>query len=330
LGLNLFQTLMENKNEGKGRISALIFGVILSFIVIEIAAQLYYFFVVKKQFDAVKNAPNFYLQKSANETLAYELKPNLNTKNNDKILITNELSLREKSNLIQKQKRTIGLLGDSVVFGTDQDQDSTLSARLQNDSLRVLNLGVPGYATHQIFEQFKIKHEKYQFDEVIYMLNPNDFTLRNTAYEGADNGVYRYFEVPFFKSIWFYRKLIYRIRKKGEVTFNIDFYKWCFDGTKEEIFEEIKRMKIFADAQKVQFQIVVLPAGSAYQNGNYELNEMYAEIENFLKTNSISYISPTNDYKTDTKSLIDFTDHLTPKGNELMIKRINETFDLKK
>ncbi len=324
---------MKQQNEGKAKIGALVFGVILSFIVIEIVAQIYYFLIVKKQFDTVKNAPNFYLQKSENETLAYELKPNLTTTNNGKVLITNTLSIREKSNQIEKQKRTIGLLGDSVVFGTDQDQDSTLSSRLQrwgNDSVRVLNLGVPGYATHQITEQFKQKHEKYQFDEVIYVLNPNDFTLRNTAYEGADNGVYRYFEVPFFKSIWFYRKLIYRIRKKGDITFNTDFYKWCFEGTKEEIFEEIKRMKAFADSQKVQFQIVVLPAGSAYKNGNYELVEMYAEIEKELKNASISYIYPINEYKGDTKNLIDPTDHLTAKGNELMVKKVTETFDLKK
>lgn len=324
---------MENKNEKKARIGALIFGVILSFIVIEIAAQLYYYFVIKKQFDSVKNAPNFYLQKSENEVLAYELKPNLKTKNNGKSLITNSLSIRENTDFKQKDKHTIGLLGDSVVFGTDQDQDSTLSARLQisnADSIQVLNLGVPGYATHQIFEQFKKKHEKYRFDEVVYILNPNDFTLRNTVYEGADNGVYRYFEVPFFKSIWFYRKLIYRIRKKGEVTFNTDFYKWCFDGTKQEIFEEIKQMKAFADAQKIQFQIVVLPAGSAYKNNNYELIEMYSEIENFLKKNSIPYISPINEYRNDTKNLIDYTDHLTAKGNELMVNKINEAFDLKK
>jgi hypothetical protein len=321
---------MQPKNEGKAKIGALVFGIILSFIVIEIAAQLYYFLVVKKQFDTVKNAPNFYLQKSENDVLAYELKPNLNTTNNGRVLITNGLSIREKSDFVEKNKRLIGLLGDSVVFGTDQDQDSTLSARLQSDSIKVLNLGVPGYATHQVFEQFKLKHQKYQFDEVIYVLNPNDFTLRNTAYEGADNGVYRYFEVPVLKSVWFFRKLIYRIRKKGEVTFNTDFYKWCFDGTKEEIFEEIKRMKAFADTQKVQFQIVVLPAGSAYQNSNYELTKMYSEIENYLKNNAILYISPINDYKIDTKSLIDYTDHLTPKGNVLMIRKINDAFDLKK
>lgn len=310
----------------KSKIGAIAFGVLFSIFLFEILAQSYYFFIVKKQFDLVKNEPNFYLQKSNNEILGYELKPNFILDKDGKKLQINAVSLREKDNL-KAQKKIIGLLGDSVVFGMGQDQDSTISSRLNKqlnskDSTYYVNLGVPGYNTFQIFEQFKLKYENYKFSEFVYLLNPNDFTTINTVYEGADNGNFRYFNVPFLKTPWFFRKLIYRIHKKGEITFNTDFYKWCFEGTKEGVFNEIEKMNDFATNKNIKFSVLVLPAGSAFTKNGYDLTAMYSEIESNFKQREITYLNPVNSFSSHYQNYFDNTDHFTFEGNTIILKEL--------
>lgn len=308
----------------KADLLALLFGLAVGCILVELCAQAFYFFVVKKQFDAVKGSSYFYLQKSSNQDLGYELKPKVSIEKDKKFLAINRFGVRETSDTTQKRKYRVGLLGDSVVFGINQTQDSTLSELIEtirHDSIQVCNLGVPGYATAQMVVQFKKYEPLYHFDEVVYLLNLNDFTIRNSIYEGADNGVYRYFNPPAFKSVWLWRKLIYRIRKKGETTFNTDYYHWAFDGTKKAVFEDILKLK---ERVGKKFSVAILPSGTAYKNGQYELAGMVNEIEQFLKSHHIPYCSPIGDFRKNTTMLLDETDHLTPKGNEVMAKEISK------
>ncbi|WP_461075476.1 SGNH/GDSL hydrolase family protein [Spirosoma flavus] len=310
-------------NSRKASIIAILIGVLLCVIMIELIAQAFYFVVVKRQLDSVKNSAFFYLQKSSNDELGYELKSRVNLINDGRLLLINKLGVREKSDTTQKQKRRIGLLGDSVVFGINQSQDSTLSELTEDvrgGTIQVINLGVPGYATPQMVPQLKKYDPTYQFDEVVYLLNLNDFTLRNSIYEGADNGVYRYFNPPAFKAVWFLRKLIYRIKKKGEVMYNSDYYHWSFNGTKDKIFESLHRLK---EQTKVPFSVIILPAGIGYKNNTYELADMTIEIEQFLKKENIRYASPVNEYSKNTTALLDETDHLTIKGNKVMAQIIS-------
>jgi hypothetical protein len=302
---------------------ALLFGLGLGIILVELCAQAFYFIVVKKQFDAVKNSAYFYLQKSTDQRLGYELRPSMTINRDNKLLRINKFGIRATSDTTQKKKYRVGLLGDSVVFGINQTQDSTLSKLIEDirqDSIEVCNLGVPGYATPQIVVQLAKYEPIYHFDEIVYLLNLNDFTLRNTMYEGADNGVYRYFNPPTFKSLWLFRKLIYRIKKKGETIFDTAYYNWVFDGTKDEIFNSILDLKKSAGAK---FSVVILPSGAAYKNGQYELTDMVNEIGQFLKDHAIPYSSPVNEYSQNTAALLDETDHLTLKGNEIMAKDIS-------
>ncbi|GAB3994312.1 hypothetical protein GCM10028807_31780 [Spirosoma daeguense] len=311
-------------NSSKATVIAFLIGLLLSCVIIELVAQAFYFVVVKRQLDSVKNSAFFYLQKSDNPDLGYELRPRFNILNDGRLLKINKQGVRESSDTTQKQKRRIGLLGDSVVFGINQSQDSTLSElteSVRKDTIEVINLGVPGYATPQMVPQFAKYQPIYQFDEVVYVLNLNDFTLRNSMYEGADNGVYRYFNPPSFKSLWFLRKLIYRIKKKGEVTYNTDYYHWAFDGTKEKIFDSLHQLK---EQTKVPFSVIILPSGASYKNNTYELADMTSEIESFLKKENIRYASPVKLYSENTSKMLDGTDHLTIAGNKVMAQVISD------
>ncbi len=116
---------------------------------------------------------------SDNIKIGYELRPN--TKD------TNSAGFRDFEYKIDKDPGVtrIAVVGDSIAYGIDIEDagfEKTYAKRLETllnkenkKRFEVLNFGVPGYGTVQIFEHFKDKIMKYKPDIVIYGYWFNDF-----------------------------------------------------------------------------------------------------------------------------------------------------------
>ncbi|MDA1312358.1 MAG: hypothetical protein O2968_03390 [Acidobacteria bacterium] len=135
-----------------------------------------------------KDDPRHYYQASSDPLLAYELAPGTYWRGNVRLVI-NRYGIRDESDDLAVDSRRVALLGDSFGFGIWQGQKNTLAAEtqqlLEGQRVRVLNLGVPGYAIAEVAENFEVKDVIYDFDDALYLFNLNDFARRGTVYEGG-------------------------------------------------------------------------------------------------------------------------------------------------
>jgi len=114
---------------------------------------------------------------SDNPRLGYELRPAISDINSD--------GLRDIEHPIEKKPGTTRILviGDSIAYGLGVSLEETYTRKLERklnntarESFEVINLGVPGYGTVQIYERFLEKGLKYSPDIVIYGYWFNDHT----------------------------------------------------------------------------------------------------------------------------------------------------------
>ena len=125
---------------------------------------------------------NQHYKLSKNQSLRYELKPNLK----DKELQINSHGMRNKESSIEKPKGTyrIAIIGDSIAFGLGVKRDQTFSSKLERllnkyfsppgVSFEVLNFGVTGYSVTQIMENVRVRTLKFDPDLLIYAYCLND------------------------------------------------------------------------------------------------------------------------------------------------------------
>jgi hypothetical protein len=297
-------------------LAALLFTVLL-----ELACQ-GYAFVLGRQWARLRSQPDHFCRLSSDAILGYELKPGVVLHKDDRTLAINRFGIRDDSDSKFDGVRKVAVLGDSVVFSTGFSQEETIPALLQSEldpttnRTRVLNFGVPGYNLSELVEQLKVKDAAYHVDDVIYLMNPNDFCRRNTMFEGADNGLYRMYCPPRFKSVWFARKLIYRLHKGDPVT--PGWYLWVYAGEANAGFRDLETMADYCASAKKGFTVVLLPAGCAYEGKTYALDNMYDEIASWLKQREIAFTNPVAAFGESPRTLFTSTDHLTIQGNRLM------------
>ena len=123
--------------------------------------------------------------------IGYKLQSNLNTEFDDNIrsgiISTNSEGFRDDE-FIKKDKKTITLVGDSMVFGLKVDQINNLDKQIESIcDVDAHNLGVGGYGIPAINEVFsKYKHET---SHVIYFFYMNDLRKDN-FFNGDDILVY--------------------------------------------------------------------------------------------------------------------------------------------
>jgi len=114
--------------------------------------------------------PPYYYALSTNPRMGYELRPLTATINSD--------GLRDIEHSVEKKPGTIRILvvGDSIAYaGPGVSLENTYARKLEHilnrtgtDFFEVINLGVPGYGTAQIYERFIEKGLKYSPDIVVY------------------------------------------------------------------------------------------------------------------------------------------------------------------
>lgn len=296
-------------------------ALLLSFALVEAVCQAFARLVIFPGFDRDMGRPNFFLARSDDPILAYENRASFETVTPDgKVLRINRHGLRADSDDLFEGQRKIALLGDSVTLGVGHSQENTIEALLEQrlraagHEARVLNFGVGGYATRELLEFLKRKDAIYRVDHALYLMNPNDFARRDSAYEGGDNGLYRMFVRPVWQTPWFVRKAIYRFHKSGLV----GWYEWMFAANEARAQADIRAMSAYMAGRGAGFSVVLLPSGAAYAGGGYALAELYERMERFLAAEGIPHLVPIAEFGRDPARFFDETDHLWQAGNERM------------
>lgn len=311
----------------KRRLVSMSIGVLVAFLIIEILAQLHTVFVLNPLFGEMRETPGYYAEARESKVLAYGLKRNFQYTHDDQRIVINQHGIRDERNEFPVDQWIVGILGDSGVFGIGLDQDNTLSAlieqRYKSESqlngetvaeTSVLNLGVPGYDMMQIQAQLQWTDQQYDPDQVVYILNFNDFCLRNTVREGGSNGLLRMHIPPHIKSPTYLRKIVYRIVKNGELV-NPQWYRWLYDGTRGIGFDRIRAMSDLMTDQGKEFIVVILPVGCAYSNESYNFEDVHSEVRQFLDFEEIPFLDPYEEFKA---ADFDHTDHMHLDANKRM------------
>jgi hypothetical protein len=295
----------------------------------ELGFQLFARLVIFPGWDRDMARPNFFLARSEAPVLAYELAPGYELDQDGRRLHVNRYGLRADSDDRFEERRKLAVLGDSVTMGAGHSQEQTITYLLEEE-LRahgadwvVLNFGVPGYGTHELAEYLKRKDSIYHVDDVVYVLNPNDFARRDSVYEGADNGLYRMFVRPTWQTPWFLRKSVYRIVKGGAVV-SPRWYRWLFAGNEVRAQVDIRDMAASCAAEGASFSVVLLPSGISYGPDGYALDEMYARLTAFLTSEGIPVLTPIDAFRADPGRYFDESDHLYAAGNERLAELIAE------
>jgi len=215
------------------------------------------------------------------------------------------------------------VIGDSVVFGVGHAQEDVPTALAGPE---YLNLGVPGYGLAEIAALLERSLRRMDLAGVVYVLNLNDFALRGTRYEGADNSLYRMFVSPSPKTPYFIGKAAYRYHKSGSAWKSSaqapGWYRWLFQGTRETNLAHLSTMIELAQAKAARFSLIVLPAGSGYSANGYTLGEITESVCSVASEHGTPCRQAFNGRSH--AELFDSTDHLTEAGNQALAGEIVE------
>jgi lysophospholipase L1-like esterase len=296
---------------------------------LEIFCQAYARAVVFPRLESRRESPRHYYRASANPVLGYELAPNSELSNEDRRLHINRYGLREDGDDLAAGKRRIAILGDSVVFGVNHSQEDTIPALVQREidasgeRVKVLNFSVGGYAIEQLAAQLRDKNRIYDVDDVVYLLNFNDFASHDSIYEGADNGMYRTYVRPRLMSPFFVRKAIYRMKKGGK-NGSEGWYHWFYEGNEERGQAILREMARYAKTEGFWFGVVLLPSGLSYSDGRYRLQDLHDRLGAALAEAGIPHLDPVDVFARDPGAYYDPTDHFHGDGNAKMAQLIAE------
>lgn len=309
-----------------------IVAVTVTLILAEVVCYVFYL-LLEREWSAVTTQKTHYYEKSPIYELGYALKPNTNiTRDGKNLRIDNKgLRVTVESNL--EAQNIVALLGDSVVFGIGFSEEDTIPSLLQDifnsraEAVNVENLGVPGYSSRESLKFLELKTPEVNPNHIVYVLNANDFSRKDSVYEGGDNGLFRMYNPPVSKALWVVRKVIYRLKKgrtlRGNASHNsaqiIDWYKWLFAGNKDAVFKEIRAMKRLCFARDIKFSVLPLPPGSALGNNRFALSHEYKQLHDFLEKSNIPDIDIVDQLSA---GLFDDTDHLNISGNRVIADAI--------
>jgi hypothetical protein len=276
----------------------------------------------------------FFYQRSSNPVLGYELSPGFELKGDRGFVRIGADGLRITEGVPADSARSIALVGDSVVFGSGHRQGDTPADYLQQSlnasgrgPIRVANLGVPGYSFAEIREFFEMNALGLQPSTAVLVINLNDFASRDSIYEGGDNGLYRMYAAPPWRSVYFLRKAAYRFRRTSifdsEREISPNWYRWLFAANRESGFAHIEDMSSYAQQRGIRFRVVLFPAGQAYgPSGEYQLEDVHTQIANEIDRLGIRFVDAAGAFREDHDRLIDRTDHPTVEGNRKLAELI--------
>ena len=309
------------------KLALLAVGLLAAGLLLEGACRALYAFAVAPQLAAQRNDPAHYYEASDDPVLAYRLKPDCRIEKDGRVVRINRDGMRDDRDGLAAPS-SVALLGDSVPFGIALSQDETPAAALQRlagNETRILNFSVPGYGLMELRNQAEQMFALFRPDRVCYVLNLNDFSMRNTVTEGADNGLYRMYAPPALKTPFFLRKAIYRFMKGGRMS-SVRWYRWLYEGNKTKLLPVVREMAEYARSRGSEFVVVLFPPRVAFENGRFVLQDVFDEIAGYLQGQGIPVFAPVAEFGADVRSLQDETDHLTAAGSEVMARAIWQDF----
>jgi hypothetical protein len=120
--------------------------------------------------------------------LGYRLRPNLDvTRQRDDAPWSFRTDSQGRRRVPQPQdgtsENTVVIVGDSLVFGDGVDDDETVAAHIARKGFHVVNLGVPGYGTHQELLALRRYLEHSRADYVVTVVAANDFDDVLSSYQ---------------------------------------------------------------------------------------------------------------------------------------------------
>ena len=305
------------------KLALLAVGLLAAGLLLEGACQALYAFAVAPPLAAQRNDPAHYYEASDDPVLAYRLKPGCRIEKAGRVVRINRHGLRDDRDDLAAPA-SVALLGDSVPFGIALSQDETPAAALQRltgGETRVLNCGVPGYGIEELRRELERIFSLCRPDRVWYVLNLNDFSVRNTVYEGGDNGLYRMYVPPGLKTPFFVRKAVYRFMKGGRLS-SVRWYRWLYEGNRKRLLPVVREMAEYARARGSEFGVVLFPPAAAYEDGRFALQDVFDEIADVLQENDIPVLAPVAEFGAEVRGLQDDTDHLTAAGSEVLARAI--------
>jgi hypothetical protein len=306
------------------RAAAAALGLVASLLLFELACQVFARARIFPPWDELMGREHYFYQRSDSPILAYELAPNRLVQSDGRTLRINAHGIREDSNDLFSDQLRVAILGDSVVFGFAHDQSKTISAYLQRlldpgmKRMKALNFGLGGLNLEELAEFFRRHNATYDVDEVIFLINPNDFAPRNSIYEGADNGLYRIYQRPVWMGRWFVRKAVYRYNKRGAVS--LHWYEWMFAGNEQWGYEQLRSLAEYCRERGIHFGVVLLPSAYAFAADSYALEHLNAPIREFLTSIDVRFVDPVKRFRAGADQFYDATDHFLDAGNVEMAK----------
>lgn len=305
-------------------------------VLVELGCQAYALWL-HRQWEAMKALPMHYYEPSANPRLAYGLRRGHDVFHEQRHLHVNRHGYRDDSDGDGKgaSAERVAILGDSVVFGIDLSQDETLPARVQErldptaQRVKVVNVGVPGYGLAEMPDLLREADAVYGFSKVVYVLNPNDFSLRDSRWEGADNGIYRMYRLPLLKTPWFVRKAIYR-HEKAQVDPTPHWYQWLYAGTRDVNLSYLAEMGDYARARGIALSVLLLPVASCYEGQGaarrFVLADEYREIGAYCAAHGLRCLDVSDTFPSSNPETFEETDHFVAAGARAMAEVVVERF----
>ena len=305
------------------QLALLVAGLLVAGVLLEGACQALYAFVVAPQLAAQRHDSAHYYEASDSPALAYRLKTDCRIEKDGRVVRINRHGLRDDRDDLDAPTH-MALLGDSVTFGIALSQDETPAAALQRlagADVHVLNFGVPGYGIEELRRELDRMLDLCRPGRIYYVLNLNDFSVRGTATEGGDNGLYRMYVRPALKTPFFVRKAVYRFMKGGRMS-SVRWYRWLYESNQAKLLPVVREMAECARGRSGEFVVVLFPPAVAYENGRFALQDVFDEISDFLQDNRIPVLAPVAEFGENVRALQDETDHLTAAGSEVLARAI--------
>lgn len=278
--------------------------------------------------DAAISDPKSMMVRSEDPVLIFEHRKNHRLESEGKTYIFNSRGLREESEDLFADKRRIAIVGDSVTFGPSLNQDECAPAQLQKlldpavTKIKVLNLGTIGRGLEDLPVHLKKYADPYKPQTIVYLLNPNDFTKRESVYEGGDGGLYRMYVRPKWVLRAAIRKLIYRTYRAGLVS--APWYAWMFNGNKEQLLPQVLKLRDYAVASGADFRVLLLPTRTVRDPEAAQVIRMYAEIGDYLQANKIRFVDANPFFRDHLDEWLDVSDHNHAVGAAALARAVRE------
>lgn len=270
--------------------------------------------------------PMHYYLKSHNPELVYSLKPGLYTNDLGLDLLIGPEGFRiDPNSKVPAGAPNIAFLGDSNIFGIESPTKETLpvmaEAALKN-RFHVFNLSVPGYGFREARYFYDEMSAKHSFKRLFFFMNLNDFALRDSSYEGADNGLYRMYHKAFWQLPWYINKARYRYYKGKDSRAAPEWYQWLYQGTKDVSLGYLKELVDIARKQQTDLCVVIVPASGSFSKKGYALTNIHEGVESYLKSIGVDFIDTTTLFADDPNKYFDETEHMLFDGNKKLLDRM--------